>query len=1051
MLAICGLVVICGCGGGAGGGGVAISPPPAIYVSISPSAPSNIDQGQTEKFTATVENDAGGKGVTWSCSGVGLTGAACGTFTNTTTTAATYNAPPAVSGNVSITVMATDVDNPAEFGSAVVEVSPPPGISTTTLPIATPNAGYNAVLQASGGVGALTWSLDGGALPTGLSLSSSGAISGVPTVSGTSTFTVQVTDSSTAPGGPASAQAQLSLTVAGGLNISTKSLPSGAPGVAYQAGIEASGGAPPYTWSLTAGSLPPGLNLASNSGVISGTPTSEGTFTFTVAARDSGSTPETQTQPLTIVIGSPGQPAITTTTLTNATPNTNYIATLAATGGVPPYTWTMASGALPTGLSLTGFGAISGDPTVSGTFTFTVQVTDSSTPPGGPVAAQAQLSLTVVTVMSIVTASLPAGSQLMAYLAEIDASGGTAPYAWTLTAGSLPAGLTMQPSSGVISGSPTTQGTFTFTVAAIDSSPTPQSQSQSLAIIIGAPGPLAITTLSLLDGALGTPYNAKVAALGGTPPYTWSISTGALPAHVSLNASTGAMAGTPSSTGTAYFTVMITDASSSPETQTQALSIAVVNAAAACTSSGNYAALSGSYAFNLSGFNDAGFLAVVGSFTADGAGNIIAGEADTNGVLGAQHSNIIASASSYSVGPGNRGCATLATPFGMFSTRFSLGSMSASTATSGRMIEWDSPSASAYIASGQLLLQTSSAFAGGLGGSYAFHTAGWDPAPLGGRDACVGVLSAGGNTFYGLEEDCNDAWTITNAVSPGVAGTYTALDANGRGTGILAVGESNVNVTFYAVSSTQLLVLNADFGPFSSGEWDQQSVPAGGAGFTQASLDGNMVFYLSGLSLVGSATAASMETASADGSSLMTINFYLDRAGTMQVSSILTCTYAVEPTGRVTLSSTTQSCGSNTPVFYLTGVNTGFLVDTAPGVDEGSLEPQSAGPFSNASLAGNFSGGMAEVAMQNAQAEVDPIAADSNGNFTGATETSSTSMQDAGAPFLAATYTVNSDGTFVVSSSNGAVAGMIISNSQFVMFSPSMLATSYPTLLVMQK
>ncbi len=868
-LAICGLVVTCACGGGGGGGGGGTPTPPALYVSISPSTQTNIDQGQTVKFTATVENDSSGKGVIWSASGTGVTGTACGTFTNTTTSTATYNAPSSVSANLSITVTATSVADATKTGSAVVMVSPPPSVTTTALTNATPNATYSATLQATGGVGTLTWTLAGGALPTGLSLSSSGVITGDPTVSGTSTFTVQAIDSSAASGGPA--------------------------------------------------------------------------------------------------------------------------------------------------------------------------------------LAQAQLSLTVVTTVSISTTSLPAGSEGITYLAGIDASGGTPPYTWSLTTGSLPAGLTIQPSSGVISGSPTSQGTFTFTVAARDSSPTQQTQTQSLTIAIGAPGPLAITTSSLLDGTLNTPYNAKVAAMGGTPPYTWSIPAGALPTSVSLNASTGVISGTPPSTGTANFTIMVTDSSSTPETQTQDLSISVDNAAEACTSSGNNAVLSGHYAFSLSGFNDVGFLTVVGSFTADGTGKITAGEADTNGVLGAQNGSLITSASSYSVGSDNRGCATLATPFGTFVTHFALGSMSSNIATGGRMIEWDSPSASAYIAAGQLLLQASSAFAGGMSGSYVFHTVGWDPSPQGGRDVCVGVLSASGNTFNSLEQDCNDAWTVSNTVAPGATGTYTTLDANGRGTGIIALGESNFNITFYAVSGSQLLVVNADIGPAASGEWDQQSVPAGDSGFTQASLNGNLVFYLDGLSLVGTASAVSMETASADGSSSMAITFYEDRAGMMMISGTFTCTYAVEPSGRVTLSSSAQSCGGTPPAFYLTGLNTGFIVDASPGVDTGSFEPQSAGPFNNASLSGSFFGGMAEVVIQSAQAEVDPVAPNGSGSITGTTETSSTSTQDAGSSFLAATYTVNSDGTFSVNSSGGAVAGIIISNAKFVMFSPSTSATSCPTLLVMQK
>src|SRR5208283_2996830 len=276
-----------------------------------------------------------------------------------------------------------------------------------------------------------------------------------------------------------------------------------------------------------------------------------------------------------------------------ATPNATYSASLQATGGVGTLTWSVATGTLPTGLSLSSSGAIAGDPTVSGAWAFTVQVTDSSSAPSGPASAQAQLSLTVVTVVSLSTTALPAGSEGITYLAGIDPSGGTPPYTWSLATGSLPPGLSMQPSSGLISGCPTSQGNFSFTVTARDSSPTPQTQSAPLTIAIGAPGPLAITTSSLLNGTVGTLYNAKVARMGGTPPYTWSISAGALPAGVQFNSSTGTISGTVTSTGTAYFTVMVTDSSSTPETQTQALSLTVDNPAEACASSGNNAVLSG--------------------------------------------------------------------------------------------------------------------------------------------------------------------------------------------------------------------------------------------------------------------------------------------------------------------------------------------------------------------------------------------------------------------------------------------------------------------------
>ena len=771
------------------------------------------------------------------------------------------------------------------------------------------------------------------------------------------------------------------------------------------------------------------------------------TLTITVTATSAASAASTKSASVVVA------PAlkITPSTLTNATPNTNYSSTLHATGGTGTYTWTLVSGALPTGLALSPAGVIAGDPTASGTFSFTVQVADSSTASGGPAKVQARLSLTVVTVMSIVTTSVPSGSQGASYLAQIDATGGTAPYAWKLTIGPLPSGLVMGPASGVISGTPTVPGTFTFTVSAKDSSPSPQTQTRSLSITIGAAAPLAITTSSLLDGVVGKPYKGKVAVTGGAPPYTWSVVAGALPRGVTLTATTGAMSGSTLALGTSSFTIQVKDSSPAPELQTQALSIAVVNAPLACQSSGYNAMLNGPYAFSLSGFDDEGFVAVAGSFTADGTGKITAGEADADGVLGAQEGNIIASQSSYSVGPDGRGCATLSTSFGIFYTHFALGAVSSGIATAGRMAEWDSPSASAYVAAGQFLRQTSGDFAGGLLGNYAFRTVGWDHTELGGREACVGVVQTSANTLNGLAQDCNDAGSTIHFADPLTAGAYTSFDAKGRSTAIMALGEANTRIVLYMVSRSQLLAVTADPNPALSGEWDLQTLPVGASQFTQAALRGNMVFYLNGLSLAGTAAAVSMETAAADGSSSLSFKFYEDRAGVMQMSTSVTCTYAVEPDGRVTFGSGTQACGGTPPVLYLTGLNSGFIVDASPGVDTGAFEPQSAGPYSNHSLSGSFFGGMQETVCQSVNAEVDPVAPNGAGTFAGQTDTSSTLAQVAGRPFLAATYGVRSNGTFVLSSSGGAVVGIIISPNKFVMFSPSTLATPLPTLLIMQK
>jgi hypothetical protein len=136
----------------------------------------------------------------------------------------------------------------------------------------------------------------------------------------------------------------------------------------------------PYSWSVPPGSLPGGLILNTSTGSISGTPTSYGTFSFTVTVSDAETPAVTASQPLSITV-KPAPLVITTTSLAAATGGKPYSATLAATGGVTPYTWSVSSGSLPPGLSLdSATGVISGTPDVAGTYSFKVTVTDSESP-----------------------------------------------------------------------------------------------------------------------------------------------------------------------------------------------------------------------------------------------------------------------------------------------------------------------------------------------------------------------------------------------------------------------------------------------------------------------------------------------------------------------------------------------------------------------------------------------------------------------------------------------------------------------------------------------
>jgi hypothetical protein len=838
-------------------------------------------------------------------------------------------------------VTATSVADTTESKSSTVVVNPAPSITTTSLPNGTVGTAYSQTLQATGGTGTLTWTVALGSLPANLSLSSSGTISGTPSATGTSPFTVKVTDSAPTP---VSAQQPLSITISTTLSILTTSLPNGVVGVSYSASVVASGGTTPYTWSLTAGTLPAGLTLNTSTGAITGIPTTVGTSNFTVTVTDSTTpTPQVQNEPLSISIVS--VLAITTTALPNGSVGTAYSQTLAASGGTPPYTWSLISGALPAGLSLSSSGVISGTPTAAGTATFTVKATDSTTP-------------------------------------------------------------------------------------------TPQTASQPLSITINgvSGGALTITTTALAAGVLSVAYTSTVAVSGGTPPYTWSISSGSLPAGLTLNTSTGVISGTPTGTaGPSTFTVTVTDSTTPTAlTQSQALSITINTAVAACSSSGYEAVLSGPYAFTLSGFNAAtGFLAVAGAFTADGSGNITAGEADTNGVFGAQSSSIITSASSYSVGSDDRGCATIATSFGTFTTRFALGSLSSGVAAKGRMIEFDPPTSSAYIAVGQILQQTAADFSSGPSGSYVYGLVGWDPS-VPARMSVVGVLTASSGAFTNMNEDVDDGGTLASDVT-GITGTYTSFDTYGRATATFSYEGSVSTGTLYMVSASKLLYLQSS-SEYLIGEIDQQTVPTGG--FTNSSLNGLAVVYFGGIGSSGNDIVMGLFNANGSGSAPFTGEE--DDSGTVTAES-MTCTYTVASNGRTTLD---NSCTG--PVLYLAKTNTAFFLDMSPGVDFGEFTSQAAGPFTNAYLDGTFFAGDLEVISQSQNVEVGSINLDGNGGVTGTTDSTSTTAQNY-ALALTDTYSINSDGTFTVGSEGTTIVGAVISSSKFILVSHK--KSAYPSVM----
>ena len=363
------------------------------------------------------------------------------------------------------------------------------------------------------------------------------------------------------------------------LLISVSSLPNGTAQKTYSASLAATGGTAPYGWSVTQGSLPAGISI-SGSGQISGTPTQAGTFTFTVTATDSSVPTKTATASLSITVAAGTTPVqVTTSSLPSGQVSVAYSSSLAGSGGVSPYSWSISSGSLPAGLTLnSSSGAITGTPSQAGSSAFTVQLSDSSIP-AQTVLANFTIAVTAANQpVSITTSSLPAGETSSAYTATLTASGGIAPYSWSVASGALPTGLALS-SAGTISGTPSQNGNFSFSVQVKDSSSPVGTATESLSISIAlAGGTLQVTTPSLGPGQANVAYSTTLTAIGGTKPYSWSVSAGALPAGLALSAASGIISGTPTQSGTFSFTVQVQDASATPQTATKPLSIAVASA-----------------------------------------------------------------------------------------------------------------------------------------------------------------------------------------------------------------------------------------------------------------------------------------------------------------------------------------------------------------------------------------------------------------------------------------------------------------------------------------
>ncbi|WP_329426066.1 putative Ig domain-containing protein [Streptosporangium sp. NBC_01495] len=283
--------------------------------------------------------------------------------------------------------------------------------------------------------------------------------------------------------------------------------PAGEVNVAYSVPLTVAGGTAPYVWSVSAGSLPPGLALNASTGVLSGTPTTGGTYSFTARVTDASNV--STTRAVTLVIAP--LPVLTFPAPPSGEVNVAYSVPLTVTGGTAPYVWSVSAGSLPPGLTLNAStGVLSGTPTAGGTFSFSVRVVDAMNQ-----SDTRTVSLVIAPLPTFTFSAPPPGQVGVAYSVPLTVSGGVTPYTWSVSAGSLPPGLTLNASTGVLSGTPTTPGSYPVTFRVVDGGGQADTRSATLVITTG---PLVITKTA----------SSSSAAPGDTVGYTITVNnTGA--------------------------------------------------------------------------------------------------------------------------------------------------------------------------------------------------------------------------------------------------------------------------------------------------------------------------------------------------------------------------------------------------------------------------------------------------------------------------------------------------------------------------------------------
>jgi hypothetical protein len=571
----------------------------------------------------------------------------------------------------------------------------------------------------------------------------------------------------------------------------------------------------------------------------------------------------------------------------------------------------------------------------------------------------------------ITTTSLSSATLNQAYSQPVTATGGVPPLSWKIASGSLPAGLSLAPSTTDtvnITGKPTTAGNSTFTITVTDATGT-SSTSGPLNIVVST---LAFTTTSpLTPGMVNTAYpGVQFAATGGTTPYTFSLAAGStLPPSLTLV--NGDLTGTPTTAGTFTFGVTVTDSETTPASITQTFTL-VINGLQ------NLTLLNGPYAFSFGGNNAAGFVAAAGTFTANGTGTITAGEADFTTLQANTLSTGITG--TYTAGVDGRGTITFSSVAGSPTFAFAI---DVGGSGHGRLIEFDgtgtrgsgrleAQSVSTCVVSGTGTNTYSGAFAfGGSGFASSLATGGAGPVAFAGTFTASPPISPATQGSLGSGEMDSNAPNNVQFGTGGnnVSGVYQSGPDSTHCTMALSTsGLASPNYDVYPISSSEAFLIETDTisgaapyvtiadmkqqigQPFSTG-----SMSGAMAGGTSGQvLNGTYLPYVSVIQIVPTMGAGSFQFSLADNSAGIVTN----TAGTP-----FSVTYTSDQFGRVDTADFTVNSVFQ-PILYLVNADEAFCVSMLSGGPiVGHFEPQTLTAFTPASIQGTLVQGTSAPAV----------------------------------------------------------------------------------------